>query len=136
MADIRAFRAFRYDLGRVGALGDVVAPPYDVIDPTLQQTLYDRSPYNVIRLILNKDEPGDNDTRNKYTRAANFLRDWLANDVLVQDSARSLYVYQQEFEAEGQRFTRKGVLARVRIEKFGEGKIYAHEETMSGPKAD
>jgi len=33
MADIRAFRAFRYDLGRVGSLGDVIAPPYDVIDP-------------------------------------------------------------------------------------------------------
>ena len=57
MADIRAFRAFRYDLGRVGALSDVIAPPYDVIDPALQQALYDRSPYNVIRLILNKEEP-------------------------------------------------------------------------------
>ena len=41
MAEIRAFRAYRYDLGRVGALSDVVAPPYDVIDPALQQALYD-----------------------------------------------------------------------------------------------
>src|SRR5262249_43014030 len=53
MADIRAFRAFRYDPGRVGALGDVIAPPYDVIDASLQQALYDKSPYNVVRLILN-----------------------------------------------------------------------------------
>src|SRR5690242_16224784 len=98
MADIRAFRAYRYDLGRVGALGDVVAPPYDVIDPALQQALYDRSPYNVVRLILNKEEPGDNDAENRYTRASRCLRDWQQEDVLIQDSARSLYVYHQDFE--------------------------------------
>jgi uncharacterized protein (DUF1015 family) len=136
MADIRAFRAFRYDLGRVGALGDVIAPPYDVIDPALQQALYDRSPYNVIRLILNKEEPGDTETENRYSRAARFLRDWQRDDVLVQDSARGLYVYYQDFEVEGRRYTRRGFLARVRLEPFGAGRIYAHEETMPGPKAD
>ena len=62
MADIRAFRGFRYDLGRVGSLSDVVAPPYDVIDPSLQQKLYDASPYTAIRVELTKDEPGDTDT--------------------------------------------------------------------------
>src|SRR5262245_20437113 len=136
MADIRAFRAHRYDPGRVGALSDVVAPPYDVIDPLLQQALYDRSPYNAIRLILNKELPTDSDADNRYTRAAATLREWLRDDVLRQDSARSLYVYHQDFEAEGRRFTRKGVLARVRLEPFGAGRIYAHEETMPGPKAD
>src|SRR5258707_11081717 len=88
MADIRAFRGFRYDLGRVGTLSDAIAPPYDVIDPVLQQQLYDRSPYNVVRLILNKEEPNDDDTHNRYTRAAQFLRDWQQTKVLVQDSAR------------------------------------------------
>src|SRR5204863_10135473 len=136
MADIRPFRAFRYDLGRVGALGDVIAPPYDVIDPALQDALYARSPYNVIRLILNKETPADGDHDNRYTRAAGFLRDWQRQNVLAQDSARSLYVYHQEYEAEGRRFTRRGFLARVRLERFGEGRIYAHEETMPGPKAD
>src|SRR5256885_14490331 len=100
MADIRAFRGYRYDLGRVGALSDVIAPPYDVIDPALQQTLYQRSPYNVVRLILNKEEPGDSEVSNRYTRAAAFLRDWQRDGILVQDSARALYVYHQEFEAE------------------------------------
>jgi uncharacterized protein (DUF1015 family) len=136
MADIRAFRAFRYDLGRVGNLSDVVAPPYDVIDPALQQALYDRSPYNVVRLELNKEEPGDNDTENRYTRAARFLRDWQRDDVLVQDSARSLYVLYQDFEVEGRRYVRRGFLSRVRLEPLGKGRIYAHEETMAGPKAD
>jgi uncharacterized protein (DUF1015 family) len=136
MAEIRAFRAHRYDLGRVGALADVTAPPYDVIDPLLQQQLYERSPYNVIRLILNRVEPADNDSHNRYTRAAAFLREWLEDGILVQDSARALYVYHQDFEVEGRRYTRKGFMARVRLEPFGQGKIYPHEETMSGPKAD
>src|SRR5271165_6111800 len=136
MAEIRAFRAFRYDLGRVGTLSDVIAPPYDVIDPALQQTLYNKSPYNVIRLILNKELPTDSQADNRYTRSAAQLRDWHAEHVLVQDSARSLYVYQQDFEVEGTCYTRRGFLARVRLEPFGNGQIYAHEQTLAGPKAD
>lgn len=136
MADVRAFRAFRYDLGRVGALSEVVAPPYDVIDPALQQALYDRSPYNVIRLILNKESPTDTANDNRYTRAAGHLRDWQRDDILRQDSARSLYVCYQDFEVEGKKYTRRGFLARVRLEPFGTGRIYPHEETLAGPKAD
>src|SRR4051794_27656395 len=108
MADIRAFRAHRYDLGHVGPLADVVAPPYDVIDAPLQQRLYDRSPFNVIRLDLNREEPGDSDENNRYTRAAGLLRDWVHGGVLKQDTARGLYVYHQEYEVEGTRHTRKG----------------------------
>src|SRR5262245_10940637 len=136
MADIQAFRAHRYDLARVGALSDVVCPPYDVIDATLQQSLYDRSPHNVIRLELNKPLDADTETSNRYSRAAGFLRDWLAEGVIKQDTARGFYVYHQEFEVEGRRHVRKGFFARVRLEPFGAGKIYAHEETMSGPKED
>jgi uncharacterized protein (DUF1015 family) len=136
MADIRAFRGFRYDLGRVGALSDVVAPPYDVIDPALQQKLHDTSPYNAIRLELPHDEPGDDDQHNKYTRAANTLREWIAANVVRQDTARGLYVYEQEYTVEGHTFARRGFLARVRLEPFGKGKVYPHEQTMSGPKED
>ena len=136
MADVQALRAFRYDLGRVGALSDVVAPPYDVIDSSLQQKLYERSPYNVIRLILNKENPTDSESDNRYTRSARTLKEWQQGGILAQDSARALYVCHQDFEVEGRRYTRKGFMARVRLEKFGEGRIYPHEETLAGPKAD
>ena len=136
MADVQPFRAFRYDLARVGNLSDVIAPPYDVIDDALQQQLYDRHAYNVVRLILNKQTPADTDADDRYTRSARLLRDWTRENVLKQDSARCFYVYHQDFEVEGKRYTRKGVMARVRLEKFGTGRIYPHEETLSGPKAD
>ncbi|MGD9126415.1 MAG: DUF1015 family protein, partial [Planctomycetia bacterium] len=51
MAEIEAFRGVRYDLGKVGALSDVIAPPYDVISPEMQDELYNKHPNNVIRLI-------------------------------------------------------------------------------------
>src|SRR5260370_19297129 len=134
MADIQAFRAFRYDLARAGTLGDLVATPYDVIGPDLQDALYQRSPYNVVHLILNKETPADTDSNNRYTRAGGVLRDWQREGIVVQDSARALYIYHQQFEVEGRRYTRRGFMARVRLESFGQGRIFRHEQTMSVPK--
>lgn len=136
MAELRPFRGIRYDLGRAGPLADLIAPPYDVINPQQQQRLYDRSDYNAIRLELTQDEAGDDEKVNRYTRAAAALSNWLTEGILVQDSARHLYVYEQEFNVEGHTFRRRGFLGRVRLEPFGSGKIFPHEETMSGPKAD
>jgi len=136
MPDIRPFRGIRYDMARVGALAGVVAPPYDVIDPALQDRLYDASPYNVIRLELNRDEPGDTPESGKYARAARTLKEWRREGILREDGAPTFYLYEQTFEVEGQQHTRKGFLARVRLEPFGEGQIYPHEQTLAGPKAD
>jgi uncharacterized protein (DUF1015 family) len=136
MPDVSPFRGVRYDVARVGALSDVVAPPYDVIDPALQDRLYQASPYNVIRLELNRDEPGDTDSQARYTRAARFLKEWLRQGVLREEDHAALYVYEQTFQVEGVSHTRRGFLARVRLEPFGQGKIYPHEQTLSGPKAD
>jgi uncharacterized protein (DUF1015 family) len=136
MPDIRAFRGVRFDMARVGALSEVVAPPYDVIDPALQNRLYEASAQNVVRLELNREEPGDDHNVNRYSRASGLLRDWLRQGVLRADSDPALYVYHQTFEVEGQSYTRKGFIARVRLEPFGQGRIYPHEQTLSGPKAD
>jgi uncharacterized protein (DUF1015 family) len=136
MPDIRPFRGVRYDLSKVGAMSDVVAPPYDVISHDLQDRLYHASPYNVIRLELNKENHDDTPESNRYTRASRFLKDWTRQGVLATDPHPSFYVYHQTFDVEGTTYTRKGFFARVRLEPFGEGKIYPHEQTLSGPKAD
>ena len=136
MPTIQPFRALRYDLGHVGSLSDVVTPPYDVISPEFQDELYKKHPANFIRLELNRDEPGDNERSNKYTRAAKFLRNWRQEGVMQEDPTPALYVYHQTFQNAGQEFTRRGFMGRVRLERFGEGKVYPHEETHSGPKQD
>ena len=136
MPHIRAFRGIRYDLGHVGSLGDVVAPPYDVIDADLQNWLYERHPANSVRLILGRDEPGDDPVNNRYTRAAKFLRNWQREGILFTESDPALYVYHQQFEVAGKTFTRRGFMCRTRLERFGEGDIHPHEQTHGGAKAD
>jgi len=136
MAEVQPFRGWRYDLSQVGSLSDVTAPPYDVINPQQQKELYERHACNVVRLILNRDEPGDDSTDSRYARASNFLRHWQSDGVLVREREDALYVYHQAFDWEGVHYLRKGFLGRLRLEEFGKGKVFPHEQTMSGPKAD
>ena len=136
MPDITAIRGLRYDLGHVGSLSDVIAPPYDVIDEQLQDELYKNHAANVVRLILNREEPGDDDASNRYTRAAKFLKNWRGEGVLSPEAAPSVYVYHQLFQAGGQELTRRGFICGVRLVPFGEGNIYPHEETHGAAKAD
>lgn len=136
MPQVSPFRGLRYDLGHVGALSDVIAPPYDVIGDELQDELYKKHPANVIRLILNRDEPGDDDSNNRYSRAARFLKNWQNEGVLQLDPEPALYVYHQVFEYAGSEFTRRGFMTRMGLQRFGEGNIYPHEETHSAAKED
>src|SRR6187402_3063938 len=116
MPTIQAFRGIRYDLGHVGSLSNVIAPPYDVIDADLQQRLYDKHPANVVRLILNKDEPSDDEHNNRYTRAARQMRIWLRDGVLFPDAQPAIYVYHQVFREGDTEYTRRGFMSRVRLE--------------------
>jgi uncharacterized protein (DUF1015 family) len=136
MPIIQAFRGIRYDLGHVGSLSNVVAPPYDVIDADLQRALYEKHPTNVVRLILNRDEPGDDEHNNRYTRASRLLRQWQRDRILFTEADPAIYVYHQVFTDGGTRYTRRGFMCRVRLERFGEGRIFPHEETHGAAKAD
>jgi len=136
MPEIEAFRGLRYDLGHVGSLSDVICPPYDVIGPEFQDQLYQKHPANIIRLELNREEPGDEPGNNRYTRAAKFFKAWRSDGILFREATPALYVYHQSFDYAGRTHTRRGFMARCRLERFGQGKIYPHEETMSGPKQD
>lgn len=136
MADVLPFRGIRYDLAQVGDLSDVTCPPYDVIDAAFQDRLYKLHPCNVIRMELNREEPGDPTPDERYVRATGFLKRWLNEHVLKQEREDALYVYHQEFAWEGKTHVRKGFLGRIRLERFGEGKVFPHEQTLSGPKAD
>jgi uncharacterized protein (DUF1015 family) len=136
MPEIQAFRGIRYDLGHIGSLSDVIAPPYDVIGPELQEELYKKHPCNVVRLILNRIEPGDDEADNRYVRAGRFLKSWRSQGVLFQESDPAIYVYHQEFTVEGRTFVRRGFMARMRLSRFGEGQVFPHEQTFPGPKID
>lgn len=135
MPIIAPFAGLRYDLAKVGQLSDVIAPPYDVIDPALQDRLYAQHPANVIRVILNRPETADGEDE-KYRRAAEFFEKWQREGILKRDPNPAIYVYNQEFDYDGQTILRRGFMCRVRLSKFGEGNIYPHEETLPKAKVD
>lgn len=135
MPEIQAFRGVRYNLGHVGALSDVVAPPYDVIDPELQDQLYRRHAANSVRIILNRAEPGD-DEDSRYERAGRFFKNWLSEGILEAEGSPAIYVYHQQFDYDGTSYVRRGFMCGTRLQPFGQGNIYPHEETHPKAKVD
>lgn len=130
MAGIEPLRALHYDLDKTGGLQPVLAPPYDVIDADQRAELEARSPYNVVRIDL----PAGDDP---YAEAARILSHWHEQGVVVQDDQPALWALEQDYTGpDGQRRTRRGFLARVRVEDYGAGRIRPHERTHPGPKED
>jgi len=141
VADVRPFKALHYDLERVGGLGDVVSPPYDVIDAAGRAALLERSPHNVVEIDLPKpyDSGGGepDDDADPYERAAETIGRWRDEGALVDDSEPALWALTQDYTApDGNPYTRHGILARVRVEDYGPGKVRPHERTLPGPKKD
>jgi uncharacterized protein (DUF1015 family) len=125
---IEPFPALIFNPERAGPLEDLIAPPYDLIDPAKQQQLYARSVNNVVRLELNRDP-------DPYASAAETLAQWLASGIL-QRIRPAIFLYTQTFELEQQKFTRSGWVARVRLEEFASGRIVPHERTFPKAKED
>jgi len=127
MADVQPLRTLRYDLDKAGSLGDLIAPPYDVIDDRMRAELAARSRYNVVEL----------DLPDSYAAAAQKLGEWRDKGVLVQEEEPAMWVLRQEYTApDGSPRTRTGFFARVRVEEYGAGRIRPHERTHPGPKQD
>lgn len=133
--EIKAFRAFRFNEKLVGDTGSCIAPPYDVINTETQEQLYAKNEYNIVRIIKGKASFDDNETNNQYTRAAQYLNEWIENGVLKQDSRECIYAYVQDFEIGRHNFQRSGFISLGKIEEFGD-KVKPHEQTMSKPKVD
>jgi len=131
MAKVRSFRGIRYNPQRIKTQ-DVVTQPYDKITPSMQKDYYERSDYNIVRVILPYEDP------DKYRKAGEFLKNWYQNGVLTQDNKPCMYPYHQEFTDPGtkEKKTRKGFCAVLRVEDFSTGVVLPHERTLSKPKED
>jgi uncharacterized protein (DUF1015 family) len=141
MADVRPFKAVHYDLGRVGSLDAVAAPPYDVIDAAGRARLLERSPHNAVAIDLPKPfdpaDPASSPAGDPYEEAARTIDAWLAEGALVADTEPSIWALTQDYVApDGSRHSRHGILARVRVEDYESGGIRPHERTHPGPLQD
>src|ERR1044072_7592134 len=95
MAEVLAFNALHYDLGEVGSLDAVAAPPYDVIDAPQRAALLRRSPYNAVAIDLptpfDPADPDSDPSGDPYAEAAARIEQWGSVGALVQDARPSLW---------------------------------------------
>jgi uncharacterized protein (DUF1015 family) len=137
MARLFPFRALRYDTSRVN-MADVVTQPYDKISTDMQESYYKASPFNLIRVILGKKNPGDTDENNVYTRAAATLTEWRKDGVLREEQEPALYGYSQVYKVPGTEETRerRGFIALVQLHDYIDQVVYRHEQTFPKHKSD
>ncbi len=133
---IYPFRGLLYNKKKIKDLKTFYSPPYDIISGIKQDEYYRKSPYNVIRLELNKKTEYDNEKDNIYTRAAGFLNEWLKKDILEQDNAPAVYVYGQSFLFNKKMRHTLGFIAAAKIAKSMHAQVMPHEMTFKAPKED
>ena len=136
MPSIKPFKAIIYNKKKIKNIARVVAPPYDVISPVMQDELYKKHPNNVVRLILGKINNTDDEADNRYTRAAKSFNDWLNAGVLIPDKKESIYIYSQGYKHDGKYTERPGFISLMELELSGSKKVLPHENTLKAPKAD
>jgi uncharacterized protein (DUF1015 family) len=137
MAHVHPFRAYRYN-SATADFARVLTQPYDKITPAMQEAYYSAAPHNLIAIEKGREFPADSPADNVYTRAAASLRAWIAQGVLVQDSAPVFYAYFQEYTVPGtqEKRMRTGFIGLGTLEDYEAGVILRHERTHAGPKAD
>ncbi|QNI35191.1 DUF1015 domain-containing protein [Alloacidobacterium dinghuense] len=139
MARIYPFRALRYNPSLVH-VEDCVTQPYDKITPAMQQAYYQKSPYNLVRIILGLPELFDGkETGDVYTRAARDFKEWRESGVLAQESEPCIFAYAQKFTvpgSNGQVMERRGFIALGGLHNYNEKVVFRHEQTLSKPKSD
>src|SRR6058998_1826745 len=132
MAEIQPLHAVHYDTRTAGALENLVAPPYDVIDDQMRDELVAKSPFNIVEVDLPLPEEGED----PYAHAEHIFEAWMQQGVMVKEREPSIWVMRQQFRLGGQTLNRTGFFARVRVEDYGQGRIRPHERTHPGPKED
>ena len=133
---VAPFRGIRYGTGNSRDLSALIAPPYDIISPGMQEELRGRDPHNFVRIELPEGRGDDSDEDNRYTRAAAALREWLAEGALIRDAEPALYLVEQEFQLGNRSWRRRGELCLLRLPEPGENYVLSHEGTLASAKAD
>ncbi len=129
MVELKPFKGIQYNKEKVEDMDDVITQPYDKISEEMQEKYYEKNHYNYCKLILPIEE-------NRYEIASKRLNQWMEENVLQKEKNPGIYVYYQDYEVLGKRYTRKGFVSAVKLHPFDEEVVLPHEETHKGPKID
>lgn len=124
MANVFPFKGWRYNREFIADLSSVFVPPYDVITAEEQVYYYSHSPYNYIRINLNRGG-GDN----RYTAAAKYFAAWKKDAILIKETEPAIYILSQSFTHNGKKVDRVGCICALELSKLGEI-VLPHEQTI------
>ncbi|MFA5865632.1 MAG: DUF1015 domain-containing protein [Phycisphaerae bacterium] len=137
MAVVDGFCGIRYSLKNGADISDRIAPPYDVVvTDEAKAKLLAKSPFNIIAIDMPHTPPKQAGPEQVYDLAGLQLFHWIKEGVFLRDREPAIYVYQQRFSHQNRNYTRRGFIARLKLEEFGTGSVFPHEQTYGGPKED
>lgn len=129
MANIKPFRGYRYNTEKIDSLSSIVSPPYYNMTTEDKDAFYEKSPYNSVRLFAGKKKETDTAEDNIFTRAKNYLNDWIKNEILVRDKEPVIYMYEQTIAVASEAlYSNISFVALVELEDFGSGVIMPCEK--------
>jgi uncharacterized protein (DUF1015 family) len=134
MPAVFPFEGLTYDPALTGPLEAVTAPPYDVISDERRRGFLAASPFSVVHLDLAEGTEDPQDPASRYSRAADLMRLWTHQGVLVRNSTAGYYAYEMR-PASGRPNRVRGVMCAMELEDWG-GDVIPHERTMDGPVQD
>ena len=128
MANIKAFRGYRYNKEKITDFGAVIAPSHAIVTNEEKIALYEMHPNNAVRLVLGINHDTDTDDNNAYTRSASYLNEWIDSGILVKEEQPSIYLYSQSYEINEIVTSTKGFITMLKIEDYLQGHIMPCEE--------
>jgi uncharacterized protein (DUF1015 family) len=130
MATIQPFRAWRYTPSLTARIESLTSPLFDVISDAERRSLY-ANPLNSLHLSVPEGE-------NPAEQAAQTLRQWKSEKIMVQDAQPAIYPYFQYFTLPGQpkTYCRKGFICHIKAHFWEEKQVLRHENTMPGSVGD
>lgn len=128
MAKIRPFPALRFT-EKAGDIKSLCCPPYDIVSAPEREELIRKNKYNIINLELPVGE-------NRYEKAGETLKEWMKDGILRKDPVPGYYVYREDFEVNGKKYSFQGFMTELESRPFSDGVVLPHEETLSKAKED
>ena len=132
MADIKPFVCVRPAEDVVSA---VAALPYDVYNREEAKEVVAKNPKSFLAIDRAETQfPDDVDTYDDrvYAKAAQMLKDWIADGTFIRDNRECYYIY--ELTMDGR--TQTGIAACASIDDYANQVIKKHENTRADKEQD
>jgi uncharacterized protein (DUF1015 family) len=125
MANIRPFRAWRYNSILAENLEELTAPMSETVLQQKQASFY-RTPYHYFHISSPIDSP-------PFENVQRRVQNWQLDKVILQDTLPAIYVYAQYFtlHREEKFCIRKGFICQVEATDYDEKAVLPHENTIA-----